>query len=122
MCYGPAGAGKTSFIELFLKKFDYKKSKGILKQHKTNQPFSKYNTGPIKPPTEEIDDTYIVEKRTKDNKKVILTLIDTPGYGRTLDLESQSDEIIQYLKHKMLDYYKKEKFILHRHKEDIQIQ
>lgn len=103
MVCGPSGVGKTSFIELFMKKFNYKKAiaqinsarkskiSRVLNLSENNQQFIDLA---IKESTKLIK----VHKITNDSANYELRLIDTVGYGNNTDLSSWRKNIETHLK------------------------
>eukprot|EP00347_Sterkiella_histriomuscorum_P009092 403342549 len=126
MVCGPAGIGKTSFLKVFLKKFDKNQFKSVSKD-RSKQQTSKLNTEQQTPIIDHSRDPNhkqtIKNKITRDvieydvpktisNKKISLKFIDSVGYGDCMDLQSWRKYIQKYIKSMQIEYMKEHERIM----------
>ena len=91
---GAAGIGKSSFVESLLLKLNRPAALKLLQTYKKTTKESQI----LNTPTFKITVFPIYFGHLK------VTIIDTPGLGKTLDDEENKNEIISYLKTKFLEY------------------
>ena len=79
MVCGSAGIGKSSFAELFIKKFNFKEAKTSQSQFGQNQ---------IKQTVIKAETTDFETKKIQSKDRLFeLAFIDTPGYGNKFDIQ-----------------------------------
>lgn len=98
MVVGFSGVGKTSFIKTLLEALKSETSKekreslGSLPEHTNNAALD----GPLK----KTQAPYTVSQGLDvDGEKVMLTLIDTPGFQNSYLLDKQLHDILEYIEH-----------------------
>lgn len=95
MVVGPAGVGKSSFIEIFLRKFNYdafKRVYGTLDGHETgvnklDGDCHLYGNDVIRNETNGFVDLSISSSHA-GSKRFTVTMVDSPGYGHKMDAET----------------------------------
>lgn len=128
---GSAGIGKSSFIELFMMKFDIKNEAQKLSKINTNknQPikFDSYgneikdlNSEIIKEATIGFPEKQIKSSTDKQGKSFKLTMIDSPGYGDKTDIGAWRNMISSELVRRM-DVYRNDMLEIKKaYKHDLQ--
>jgi septin family protein len=112
MVCGASGIGKTSFVELFMKRFNKKLAEKVLNSKKSKhnlsqiefleEQFEKFEEYCIKRSTQNFD-FYEVERQDKQSKNLYrLTIIDTVGYGDSPNLNSWQTPIIDYIESQVI--------------------
>ncbi|CDW82547.1 cell division protein [Stylonychia lemnae] len=115
MVCGPAGIGKSSFIELFLEKFNKVQFQELISKRSNNknkkpQPtqlegFLKEQTNIYAP---KIVITGTIEEyeisKSINGREVCLKMIDSVGYGNSMELSSWRKHIQDYIKGNLINY------------------
>lgn len=99
MVCGEVGLGKTSLVELFLKSFDYEQTEELYADFfakKTSQP----NFGTFSARFQACKEFELTATQA-DDRSFTFRVIDTPGYGKTCDLDEWREAIQMSLKNRM---------------------
>lgn len=112
MVSGATGIGKSSFVDLFIKKFKLKETREMIKEsqnHKNGLSLSSSLTGRI-----EQYEEYIIKNPTSgfEEKNIrsmkndfTLRMIDSPGYGNTEELSEWRQMLMDNIQDRFEEYY-----------------
>lgn len=91
MVVGQAGTGKTAFVRTLCERLKHNIIQGTLKESKPMV---------LKDALRPTDDLYTVSMHVEENgERTSLTVIDTPGFDQSIDIEQQLRYVCTYIDH-----------------------